>query len=216
MIKLFIAALCALALTFSGVARAAVIEINDLNFVMGTGTASDGLAFLDMSFSVGMSQVDALANARMTYADARLATAAEFDDLYVAAGVDWYGELRASDGFTAGANGYLARFDDGVKLLNSALGNTYSSSTYSGTAIWTDPDQDAANNSTRDYISMNSDGISLVQNNFFNPPNSTLGWLLVVASVESPITQVPEPSTGILLSLGILGLGIRRRGARCG
>jgi hypothetical protein len=213
MIKLFVAALCALAITFSGVARAAISQSNDLNFISGTGTASDGLAFLDMSFSVGLSEVEALANARLTYVDARLATAAEFDDLYLAAGVNWHGLLRASDGFTPGANGYLARLDDGVKLLHSVLGSTYSDSTSSGTAIWTDPDSISATSSTRDYISMNSDGVSLVQNSFFNAPNSTLGWLLVVASVQAPITQVPEPSTGILLSLGILGLGVRRRGA---
>ena len=208
MIKFFITALCALAISFSGVARAAVTENGDLNFISGTGTASDGLAFLDMSFSVGLSLDSALSNAKLTYVDARLATAAEFDDLYLAAGVNWYGSMRPSDGFSTGNIAFLAQADNGIKLLHAALGSTYTSSTSSATIIWTDPDGNAATTSTRDYISMDSDGQSLLQNTFSSAPNSTLGWLLVV---ESQIAPVPEPSTGLLLSLGILGLGISRR-----
>lgn len=206
MIKLFMAALCALTISFSGVARAAIIENGDLNFISGTGTASDGLGFLDMSFSVGLSQADALANARMTYVDARLATSSEFDDLYLAAGVVYIGQLTASDGFGAGASSFLALNDDGVTLLNAALGST--SSELSATLVWTDPDGTNTNSSTRDYLSMDLGGASLVQNTLASVPNSTLGWLLVV---ESQIMPVPEPSTGLLLSLGILGLGISRR-----
>ena len=209
MIKFFITALCALAITFSGVARAAIIENGDLNFISGTGTASDGLGFLDMSFSVGLSQADALANARMTYVDARLATSSEFDDLYLAAGVVYIGQLTASDGFGAGASSFLALNDDGVTLLNAALGSTSSSSPeLSATLVWTDPDGTNTNSSTRDYLSMGLGGVSLIQNTLASAPNSTLGWLLVV---ESQIMPVPEPSTGLLLSLGILGLGISRR-----
>ncbi|HIF92427.1 MAG TPA: PEP-CTERM sorting domain-containing protein [Myxococcales bacterium] len=206
MIKFFITALCALAITFSGVARAAITEDGDLNFISGTGTASDGLAFLDMSFSVGLSLDGALDNARLTYVDARLATASEFDDLFLAAGVVYAGLMTASDGFGAGGTSFLALEDGGVTLLNAALGST--SSALSATLVWTDPDGIGAISSTRDYLSMDLGGTSLVQNTLAVVPNSTLGWLLVV---DSRISPVPEPSTGLLLSLGILGLGISRR-----
>jgi hypothetical protein len=39
MIKFFITALCALAITFSGVARAAITENGELNVITGTATA---------------------------------------------------------------------------------------------------------------------------------------------------------------------------------
>jgi hypothetical protein len=202
MIKFFITALCALAITFSGVARAAITENGELNFITGTATASEGLAFLDMSFSVGLNLDDALVNARMTYADARLATASEFDDLFLAAGVVYVGALTASDGFGAGGTSFLTVEDGGVTLLNAALGST--ASALSATLVWTDPEV----SSTRDYLSMDLNGASLVTMTQAAVPNSALGWLLVV---DSQISPVPEPSTGLLLSLGILGLGISRR-----
>ena len=47
-------------------ARADIIESGDLNIIRMTGNASDGLAYLDLTFSDGRTKSDALANARAT------------------------------------------------------------------------------------------------------------------------------------------------------
>jgi hypothetical protein len=57
------------------------------NIIDDVGNPSDGLRFLDMTYSDGLSLAAAIANAQATYANARLATASEFDDLFSAAGI---------------------------------------------------------------------------------------------------------------------------------
>lgn len=64
-----------------------IMEVGDLNIIDDVGNASDGLRFLDMSYSVGRTQADALANARVIYSNARLATVAEWENLFLAAGI---------------------------------------------------------------------------------------------------------------------------------
>jgi hypothetical protein len=107
MTRIVLAALIAFTITFFGTARAVIIEVGDLNFIDDAGNPSDGLGFLDMSFSVGLTQADALTNAQLTYADARIATPDEFDDLFLAAGVTYSGALTASDGFEVGLGEFI-------------------------------------------------------------------------------------------------------------
>lgn len=200
--RIFLSALIALTITFSGTARATIIESGDLNFISDFGNASDGLAFLDMIFSVGLTQADALTNAQLTYADARIATVAEFDDLFLAAGVIYSGSVTASDAFAVGSSATLAILDSGIMDLVSALDATIGTDIN----IWTDPDGSALSTTTPDLISIHADGTASYSQASLTPPHAALGWLLV-----SDSAVVPEPSTGILVALGVLGLGISRR-----
>jgi hypothetical protein len=68
-------------------AHAALVEVGDLNIINDAGNPSDGLRYLDMTYSDGLTQAAALTNAQATYANARLATASEFDDLF---GSGWH------------------------------------------------------------------------------------------------------------------------------
>ena len=86
----------AIVLAVPSVTFGAIIDNGDLTIIDDAGNASDGLRFLDMSYSDnvpggdysgGMTAAEALANAQATYANARLATPEEFDDLFAAAGL---------------------------------------------------------------------------------------------------------------------------------
>ena len=198
--RIFLAALLAFAVTSTGVSKASIIEVGDLNIIDEAGNPSDGLAFLDMTFSDGLSLAAALANAQASYAGARLATPAEFDDLFAAAGVTYSSSVTAADGFTAGPNAGLAsNSDSGVAVLRSALGPTAADRT----DIWTDPDGVSLTASTRDYLSLDTNNAAWVRQLTLDPPSSGLGWLVVV----------PEPSTFSMVALGALALGLRRRRA---
>jgi len=199
---------------FSGLARATIIESGDLNFISDLGNSSDGLAFLDMTFSTGMTQAAALANAQLTYADARLATPTEWNNLFIAAGATFVSTLLPSDAFTSGADGAVTHQDAGVELIMNTLGPTANPLGHDYLAAWSDPDGDGDSLSTRDYIELavigvNGGGTIIRQSTAVPPqaPNSgDVGWILV-----SDAANVPEPSTGLLVALGILSLGIRQR-----
>ncbi len=206
MTKSLIAAAATLTIIFSDPARAAIVEIGDLNFISHFGNASDGLAFLDMSFSVGFDQADALANARLTYLDARLATPDEFDDLFLAAGVTYSGIYTASDGFGAGPPVYLTgAADPGAAALVAALGATR----LSDTLVWTDPDGNSALGTTRDFVNVSTSAFTRLSQSPIAGESPVVGWLLV-----SDSAVVPEPSTGLLVAAGVLGLGFRGRRRR--
>jgi len=203
--RILLSALCVFVISFSSATHATIIESGDLNFISDVGNPSDGLAFLDMTFSTGMTSAAALANAQLTYADARLATPDEFDDLFLAAGVAYTGTSTASDAFAAGNFLGLTAPDAAGTALKAALGTT------SGliTLIWTDPDGSSVSTTTRDYLELGITGGAVAhQISGVIPPHGQFGWLLV-----SDAAVVPEPSTGILVALGVLGLGIRRRGS---
>jgi hypothetical protein len=186
----------AFAVTSSGVAQATYI-IDD------PGNPSDGLRFLNMTYSDGLSLADALANAVATYADARLATPDEWDDLFAAAGVVYSGTETASAAFGTGDSTLLVSIGVGGGIaLYTALGPTIGTSVL----IWSDPDGDASGLSTRDYMAIEDVGAAVLWQNDNTPtPHNSLGWLLV--------SEVPEPSTVSMLALGALAFGLRGRRA---
>ena len=202
--------LIAFTITFSGVARATLIEIGDLNFISDPGNASDGLAFLDMTFSTGMTQAAALANAQLTYADARLATSSEWNDLFIAAGAIFISGALPSDAFAQGGAGQVTEQDAGVVAIMNALGRTTIVGGHDYLAAWSDPDGDRGNHTTRDSIELAVIGLNGGGTIFFQrteqPAAGGFGWILV-----SDAVMVPEPSTGLLVALGRVGLGISRR-----
>lgn len=84
--KLSMIALMAFAMS-SLTVHASIIEQGDLNKIQQTGNASDGLRFLDMTYIDGKTLAAALADAQAVYANARLATPSEWDELFQAANV---------------------------------------------------------------------------------------------------------------------------------
>ena len=68
----------ALAFAWHGASSAALVEVGDLNIIDDPGNPSDGLRYLDMTYSDGLTLADALANAQATYPNARAATPAAF------------------------------------------------------------------------------------------------------------------------------------------
>jgi hypothetical protein len=204
--RIILAALLAFAVTSTGVASATLIQSGNLNIIDDAGNPSNGLRFLDMTFSIGLTEAAALANAQATYADARLATPAEFTDLFAAAGVAYSSSYTAADGFTTGPSiGLTASGDAGVELLLTTLGLTFAN----GTIIWTDPDDSNDEATTRDIIYLKHPGAeALTWQTGITPSWQSAGWLLV--------SEVPEPSTFSMVALGTLLLGLRRRRAAVG
>ena len=178
-------------------AQAAVVEVGDLNIIDDAGNASDGLRYLDISYSVGLTLADALTNAQATYANVRVATPTEFDDLFVAAGIGYDGGVSASGGFEAGVSTNIStgtNYDGGV--LMDKLGRT----SRDLLRIWTDPD--GSNGSgTRDFMRLggwgNYDFASVHQSSIV-PAHNAIGWLLV--------SEVPVPAAGWLFMSALIGL----------
>ena len=63
MIQLTVAC-AAILVAIPGLASGGVIEVGDLNIIDDPGNPSDGLRYLDMTFSDGLTKADALANAQ--------------------------------------------------------------------------------------------------------------------------------------------------------
>jgi len=185
-----------------GVATGSIQEVGDLNIINMVGNPSNGLRFLDMSYSVGLSEVDALANAQSTYANARLATPSEFDDLFSAAGISYSFSFTASDGFTPGLTRPLSvgvDYDGGE--LRNQLGITFTTDT---TLIWTAPDGDGSSVTSRDRLLLNSEAAFII-NVAQSPASFTSGWLLVSEPAPSN-SAIPEPSS-VLCWLGLVLMG---------
>ena len=189
-----------LLLAICSIASADVIEVGDLNIIDDMTNSSHGLRFLDMSFSVGLDQAAALANAQATYADARLATPGEADDLIAAAGITYNGASTIEDGWDAGATADIstgANYDAGALQLK--LGTT-STSGGGSTLFWTDPDGDSSAGSSRDFVFL-APSFLRINNSAATPAGSTVGWLIV-----SETAAVPEPSTFAVIGLAAIGL----------
>lgn len=196
------------ALVMHGVVQGNLIEVGDLQFIDQVGNPSNGLRFLDMSFSVGLTAADAVANAQATYADARLATPSEFDDLFMAAGITYPGPLTASDGFTSTFLAAIlssgATYDGGV--LRDKLGITSGDAT----VIWTNPDGELFAG-TVDVMRLQGDEVSIAGAGVL-PAQAGIGWLVV-----SETAAIPEPSSFLLVGMAGLAtvfLSSRRRRRR--
>lgn len=190
--------------------QAAIMEVGDLNIIDQAGNPSNGLRFLDFTFSDGLNQSAALANAQASYANARLATPSEWDDLAEAAGVSYNANgFVFSHAFVDGTNETIVTTGDaGVALLKSVLGVTSGSNTL----WWSDPDSDDDTDTTRDYIELTfGDGVIIYQTSLL-PPHGAVGWLIVSEATSS---GVPEPSSAILLGFAatVGCLAYRRRQA---
>lgn len=186
-------------LTLSLSANAAVIEVGDLNIINDPGNASDGLRFLDMSYTDGLTLAAALTNSQGTYANARLATPAEWDDLFAAAGIAYDGALSASDAFEVGDG---AQISTGLNYDSAALRNQLGLTRSLLTLIFSDPDGDSSLSSTRDYINL-SDTSAIFYNNSLVAPNSSIGWLVV--------SEVPLPAAAWLFISALGGLVVAKR-----
>jgi hypothetical protein len=195
------------AITGAMPAKAGVIQINDLNQIDDNTNPSDDLRYLDMTFSDGLSLTAAINNAQAKYADTRLATHQEFEDLFQAFGIAYSGDFSVF-GFSSGGSGTFTIDSDVITLVN-VLGPT----TTGKVNIWTAPDASFLDTSTIDYVEFRQSGTDGKVHQFgSSPPHSSIGWLLVTDSgIET--TQAPEPTTLVLLGLGLAGIGFCRRKA---
>ena len=178
-----------------------LVNGGDVTIIDDAGNPSDGLRYLDLSFSDGLDLATALTNIQMTYFDARLATPSEFDDLFAAAGISYDGAEMASDGFAIGGAVTIssgANYDGGtlLSLLGPTVGSTIAN-------IWTDPDGNDNTGTTRDFINFNA-SLAQILNATSTVPDTAIGWLIV--------TSVPEPSSFLFLGLATASLlGASRR-----
>jgi len=201
------------ALTLVLPAHAAVVESGDLNIINQLGNASDGLAYLDTSFSVGLTASAALTNAQATYADARLATASEFDDLFAAAGISYDGAQTASAGFATGPNNDIissgANYDGGT--LAAQLGFTVPGFF---TALFTDPDGEGTEATTRDFTILFNDRAQLNSTPLL-PGSGGQSAQLAFLIVSDTAAAVPVPAGVWLFGSALAGMiGVRAKRAK--
>ena len=184
-------------------ASAALVDNGDLTTIADASNLSDGLSFLDVSFSVDRNLSDALANAQVTFPTARLATPSEVDDLFAAAGITFGSNPLPSAAWDVGEELALLPYATGnPSTLLNYIGFTEPSGTLPFTAFWTDPDGDPLGTTTRDFLSFSTDFYRLGQTDL-QPPIPEAGWALVVDAV-------PEPSILALFGVGLAGLGAVR------
>lgn len=181
---------------------ASICEVGDLNIINDPGNPSDGLRYLDMTFSVGLSLAAALTNAQGTYPDTRLAMPSEWDDLFAAAGVTYSGTATDSDAFTVGGN--LLISVTAVPIF-TVLGETVPGGEMN---VWSDPDSDNTGVTTRDFLQLKlsiPSGAASIFNIGIAAPQAGTGWMLV-----SDATVVPLPPAILFLASGVVGLLLRR------
>jgi hypothetical protein len=187
------------------VCKASIQEVGDLNIIVDVSNPSNGLRFLDMSYSDGLGKAAALAAAQNVYANARLATAAEFDDLFAAAGVVYQTGRTASDSFLVGGDISIvsgtSSTTEPTDLLINLLGPTNISGGAYELIIWTDPDGNDSTSTTRDYLTIH--GKSSASNYNSGAGQSTVsaasgasyaGWLIVS---DAAMATVPEATSVI-------------------
>lgn len=197
-------AMCIIGMSIS-TASASVIEIGDTNLIQDALNPSDGLYFLDTTYSDGLTMVEALGNAKSLYSDARIATPAEWNNLFLAAGISYTGSLTASAAFDFVDNQRIARLDSNVGMLNQMLSGN-SDSLY----IWSDPDGlgrfDAT--STIDFILLGSSFVDIRHASRI-PGDVALDYSWLIVS-DSGVANVPAPDVIWLFGSGLIGL-VRRR-----
>ena len=179
-----------------------IVELGDLNIINDAGNPSDGLRYLDMSYSDGLTLEAALVKAQATYPNARIATASEFDDLFSAAGIPYSGASTASDGFLVGADAQIA--GDGCAACITLVGQLGGTIGAGETLIWTDPDGSSNPASTRDIVRIDTFGPSgargraFLQHATFQtgiPGTADYAGFLLVSSPVVPTTPVDLSGT---------------------
>ena len=179
-----------------------IVELGDLNIINDAGNPSDGLRYLDMSYSDGLTLEAALIKAQATYPNARIATASEFDDLFSAAGIPYSGVSTASDGFLVGADAQIA--GDGCAACITLVGQLGGTIGAGETLIWTDPDGSNDPASTRDIVRIDTFGPSgargraFLQHATFQtgiPGTADYAGFLLVSSPVVPTTPVDLSGT---------------------
>lgn len=214
-----------------GVSQGSIVKVDHVLTIDLPGPF-DGLRFLDMSYSDGLSYADALANAVLDFPNARLATPDEFDALFAAAGVTYSNPLvTASSAFETGASNIIASFQTATTNLVDLLlaTNTFSSNPsvqVRETVIWTtyggiaghDPSYggnfggNTATSSQRDTLTINAlnTGPAGSAQHANQPPKNYAGWLFV----SEPAGAVVPEATSVLawLGLGMVGLLVAPRG----
>jgi hypothetical protein len=198
-----------------GMTHAAVIERGYLNIINDAGNPSDGLRYLDMFFSDGLTTAAAVANAQLSYPDARLATSSEFNDLFSAAGILYDGTLATTGAFTASftpGQSTFANYDGGV--LSDVLGYTCDGCvTYrdSATVVWSSPDRLPVGARSRVSVVLTPTE-ALIDPARISAHTTSVGWLLVSEPLI-PLTN-PEPTTLTLMLLAASGLAVSTRRRR--
>ncbi len=136
------------------------------------------------------------------YADARLATASEWDDLFEAGDMQYdfnslfNREFRPSEAFETGPQVTLSSGSNYDPRVAQVLG---------ANEIWSDPDGNTSSTSTRDFLEFGS-GFALMSHTSVNPPFSSASWLIV-----SETAAVPEPTCTGLAFIAMLFGSFRRR-----
>jgi hypothetical protein len=190
-----------------GAANGSILEQGDLNIIVQPGNPSDGLRYLDLSYSDAKTLPDALLNAQATYPNARLATVSEWVDFFSAAGIIYDGPWTIAAAFEPGSTLVISSGTNYNQVIRLSLGITGGNPITSPTYFWSDPDGSNDPLTTRDYVSLSGPGGDIKAVQIVPvPPDVDLGWLLV--------SEVPEPTTLVIWSLlATLGLsfGWRRR-----
>ncbi|MGK0190374.1 MAG: hypothetical protein ACI9R3_006200 [Verrucomicrobiales bacterium] len=139
----------------------------------------NGLRYLDMSFSNGLTSDAAVENARLAFPNARLATPSETDALFAGAGITLYEPIESTvtpGTYSTGATVRTPVPDHStLTALSSYLGTTVTNAIFS----WTNPD---GTGSSRDYIKIdvNIFRVDHVAYGFGgSPPRAGVGWLIV-------------------------------------
>lgn len=172
-------------------AHADVLEVGGLNIIQDNGNPSNGLAYLDMTFSTGLTQqAAALANAQLNYPNARLASFGEWDDLFQAAGIIYLGAEKASDTQFIGPSVIIASGEP-VSVLAKQLGTTHTN--LNDVNFWSINNDGACSSSScfRDFMTLTgakadrTSGIARPTQFDATPFVSVVGWLIVTELADS-------------------------------
>ncbi|MEM7473459.1 MAG: hypothetical protein AAF483_00560 [Planctomycetota bacterium] len=185
--------------------HADLVEVGSLNNIQQAGNSSNGLSFLDMSHSVGKTEAQALADAQLLYADARLATQSEWNDLFQAVDIAYTSSLTASDAFSTGIGSTITSTNNAeVRELIAKLGATHQGHTL---LAWSDPDGSTNSTTTRDVLTLEDNlGRAVLSVSTTQPASPDFGWLIVTS-------VVPEPSSAACLFMASVGM-VRIRSRR--
>ena len=174
-----------------------LIDGGDVTIIDQPGNPSDGLRYLDLSFSDNLSLADALANARATYPNARLATPSEANDLFNASTLTLNNaNFNLSEGWQTGFTTQISTGGNYNVEIRNLLGITWENGLGVGeqwATFFTDPDGSWDETGTRDIIEFRETEVRV--NQFAGlAPNDGAGWLLVS---EVSVNEPPTANAGI-------------------